>query len=87
VLGASISTNIVYIGNMLIQDFWISLKSETKFKNMWVPWARSTMEGLGTFLEFSIPNAFMEVFFLLSLELFVCMAGYNIVLSNQNNVF
>jgi len=76
VLGAALSTNIVYIGNMVLQDFWISLHSEGQFKNMWISWGRSSLDGLGTYLEYSIPNAMMDLFYLLSLELFVCLSGY-----------
>jgi len=38
------------------------MHSEGKFKDMWVSWARSSLDGLGSYLEYSIPNAFMEVF-------------------------
>jgi len=78
VLGAAIATNIAYVGNMLIQDFWISLHSEGKFKDMWISWGRSSTDGLSTFLEYAIPTAMMEAFFLCSLELFVFIAGYGI---------
>ena len=53
---------------------------------MWLPWSRSSLDGLGVFLEYSIPNAIMESFFLFSLELIVCLSGYGIILSHENNV-
>jgi len=53
---------------------------------MWLPWSRSTLDGLGVFLEYSIPNAIMDGFFLFSLELIVCVSGYGILINNTQNV-
>lgn len=53
---------------------------------MWLPWSRSTLDGLGTFLEYSIPNAIMDGFFLFSLELLVCISGYGIIINHESNV-
>lgn len=86
VVGAAIATNIVYIMDMVIQDFWISFKSETQFQHLWLPWSRSNLDGLFVFLEYSIPNAIMEGFFLFSLELIVCVSGYGIIISRPINV-
>ena len=36
VVGAAISTNIAYIGNLMVQDFVITLKSQSEFKGMWL---------------------------------------------------
>jgi Na+-driven multidrug efflux pump len=63
---------------MLIQDFWVSLHSEGKFQHMWVSWGRSSTDSLSTFLEYVIPTATMEATNILSMELFVLMAGYGI---------
>jgi Na+-driven multidrug efflux pump len=53
---------------------------------MWLPWSRSTLDGLGVFLEYSIPNAIMEGFFLFSLELIVGISGYGIIINHESNV-
>jgi Na+-driven multidrug efflux pump len=81
IFGAALATNIVNISDMLLQDFWISLHAEGQFNQMWLPWQRTSFKGMGSFIEYCIPNALMEVFFLFSLELFVCMAGYGIIFS------
>lgn len=54
--------------------------------HMWLPWSRSTLDGLGTFLEYSIPSAIMEGFFLFSIELIVAISGYGIIISHENSV-
>jgi len=82
-LGAAIATNVAYIGNMLIQDLWVSLHSEGKFQHMWLSWGRSSTDGIGTFLEYSIPTAMIEAFYVCSLELFVLIAGYGIMHSKM----
>ena len=69
---------------MVIQDFWIAVHAEGQFKNMWISWARTSLDGLGSYLEYSIPNALMEVSFICALELFVCLSGYEIILNNQS---
>lgn len=79
VVGAAISTNVAYIGNLMIQDFVINLKSEAEFKGMWLQWAFSSLDDLGTYFEYGIPNAMIELFTCCALELFVLIAGYGIV--------
>jgi Na+-driven multidrug efflux pump len=54
--------------------------------HMWLPWSRSTLDGLGVFLEYSIPNAIMDGFFLFSLELLVCISGYGILINHDSNI-
>lgn len=61
---------------MVICDFWIALHSEGHYKNMWVPWSRTSIEGLGQFLEYGIPSAIMESVLWVALELFVFVTGY-----------
>lgn len=86
-LGAAIATNIVYLGDMLIQDFWVSCYQDSLFLHMWVPWSKSTLDGLGMFFEYSIPNCMLETSFRFSLELFVCISGYGIILNpTKNNI-
>ena len=75
-LGAAISTNITYILNMIICDFWVVIYSETLFKDMWVPWSKTSMDGLGSFLEYGIPSAVIECVIWTSMELFVFVTGY-----------
>ena len=69
---------------MIICDFWISLYSEGKYKDMWVPWAKSSLEGLGQFLEYGIPSAIMECVLWVALELFVFITGYAYGRKSQN---
>ena len=71
---------------MVIQDFWIAVHAEGCYKNMWISWARTSLDGLGTYLEYSIPNAFMELSFIFSIELFVCLSGYEIILNSHSLV-
>ena len=61
---------------MVICDFWVALHSEGQFKDMWVPWSRSNLDGLGPFLEYGIPSAIIECVMLIALELFVFVTGY-----------
>lgn len=77
ILGVSISTNIAYVFNMIIQDLWISLYAETEFKNMWLGWGRSTLEGLSTFLEYAVPSVFIECSHWWSIQLLVFLCGYD----------
>lgn len=46
--------------NMIIQDLWISLYAESEYKNMWLGWGRSTLEGLSRFLEYAVPCVIIE---------------------------
>ena len=62
ILGAAFATNVAYIFNMILLDFWIAYNSEGKFKGMWLGWARSSLEGLGSFLEYGISSAMIEIF-------------------------
>jgi Na+-driven multidrug efflux pump len=90
ILGAALATNIVYFGNMIIQDFWISIHAEGQFKDMWLTWAKTTTDGLGIYLEFSVPSAVMEIVSTMSLELLVLISGYGIVaksLPSERNDF
>ena len=64
---------MTYITNMIILDFYVSLRSEGEFKDLWIQWAQSSLEGLGTFLEFAIPGAMIECFQWWALELLVYM--------------
>jgi Na+-driven multidrug efflux pump len=75
VFGAALATNLVSIGNMVIQDLWISLYAEQQYKDMWLPWAKTNLEGLSSFLEYSISNAMMDVFVNSALEIFMFMAA------------
>jgi Na+-driven multidrug efflux pump len=77
ILGVSITTNIAYVFNMIIQDLWISLYAETEFKNMWLGWGRSTLEGLSTFMEYAVPSVFIECSHWWSLQLLVFVCGYD----------
>jgi len=57
---------------------------------MWLSWAQTTTDGLGIFLEFSVPSAMMEIVLCCSLELLVFISGYGIVaksLPNERNDF
>ena len=69
---------------MIICDFWIAMHSEGLYKDMWLQWARSSLDGLGQFLEFGIPSAMMECFLWCALELFVFMSGYGLGRTSQN---
>ena len=64
---------------MIILDFWCAFHSEDHFKNMWLGWARSSMEGLGTFLEYGISSGIIECFHLYAIEMLAFLAAY------QNN--
>lgn len=64
IIGAAIATNVAYFFNMIILDFWCAFHSEDHFKNMWLGWARSSMEGLGSFLEIGISSGIIECFHL-----------------------
>ena len=61
---------------MIILDFWIAFHSEGKFKGMWLGWARSSLEGLGSFLEYGISSAMIEIFHWWALQLLVFMSCY-----------
>ena len=76
ILGAAFATNVAYIFNMIILDFWIAFHSEGKFKGMWLGWARSSLEGLGSFLEYGISSAMIEIFHWWALQLLVFMSCY-----------
>ena len=76
VFGAALATNLVSIGNMLIQDLWISLYAEEQYKDLWLPWAKTNLEGLSSFLEYLISNAMMDVFVNSALEIFMLMAAF-----------
>ena len=76
IIGAAFATNITYIFNMIILDFWIAFHSEGQFKNMWIGWARSSLEGLGTFLEYGIFSAMMECIHWWALEVLIIMSSY-----------
>lgn len=56
---------------------WISLYAETEFKNMWLGWGRSTLEGLSTFMEYAIPSVFIECSHWWSLQILVFVCGYD----------
>lgn len=53
---------------------------------MWVPWSKSTLDGLGMYFEYSIPNCVLETSFRFSLELFVCISGYGIIINPDKNI-
>lgn len=76
ILGAAVATNITYISNMVLCDFWIAFHSEGLYKDMWLPWARSSLEGLGTFFEYGLPCAMIECSHWWVLELLIFLAGY-----------
>ena len=76
IIGAAIATNVAYIFNMIILDFWCAFHSEDHFKNMWLGWARSSMEGLGSFLEYGISSAMIECFHLYVIQLLAFLAAY-----------
>lgn len=71
---------------MLIQDFWVSCYQDSLFLNMWVPWSKSSLIGLGMFFEYSLPNSILETSFLFSLELFVCISGYGIIINPNKHI-
>ncbi len=78
VLGGAISTNLTYIANMVVQDLLIALSADSpEFKDMWVQWSRSTLSGLGSFLETAISSAVIECFQWWALELLIFIAGYS----------
>lgn len=63
---------------MVIQDLWISIHAETYYKDMWLGWGRSSLEGLGSFLfEYAIPSAILECSHWWSLQLMVYLSGYD----------
>jgi MATE family multidrug resistance protein len=61
---------------MVLCDFWIAFHSEDLYKDMWLPWARSSLEGLGTFFEYGLPCAVIECSHWWVLELLIFLAGY-----------
>lgn len=75
VFGAALATNLVCIGNMLILDVTISFYAEREYKDMWLPWAKTNLECLSSFLEYSISNAMMDVIVNSALEIFMFMAA------------
>ena len=74
--GAAIAGNLVNIGNMILCDLWISLKAEQEFKDIWLPWAKTNLEQLSSFLEYSISTAIMDIFVNSALEVFMLMAAF-----------
>ena len=62
---------------MILLDFWISLKAEGDFENMWIGWGKSSLEGLGTFLEYALPSVVLECSNWWALEIIVLFSGYN----------
>jgi hypothetical protein len=42
---------------------------------MWLPWAKTNLDGLSAFLEYSISNAMMDIFVNSALEIFMFMAA------------
>jgi len=83
ILGISISTNITFVFNMVIQDLFISLYAEDAFKDMWLGWGRTSLEGLGMFLEYAVPSAIIECSHWWALQLLVFLCGYD-QLSGKN---
>ena len=55
------------------------MKAESQFKGMWLQWAMSTLNGLGTFLEFGIPCAVIECSVWIAIEILVLLAGFGYV--------
>ena len=70
------ATNLTYIFNMVITDFWIGWHSDRCYKDMWLPWARSSLEGLGTFFEYGTPCVMIECAHWWVLEILVGLSGY-----------
>jgi MATE family multidrug resistance protein len=64
---------------MIILDFYISLKAEGEFKDLWIGWAKSSLEGLGTFLEYAIPSVVLECSNWWALEIIVLLSGYHLL--------
>jgi hypothetical protein len=62
---------------MIILDFYASLKAEGEFKDLWIGWAKSSLEGLGTFLEYAIPSVVIECSNWWALEIIVLLSGYH----------
>ena len=60
------------------------MKAETQFKDMWLQWAVSSINGLGTFLEFGIPCAVIEFTVWVALELLVLVSGYGFINSGSH---
>jgi hypothetical protein len=81
-----VATDLVLLGDMFIQDFWVSIYEETDFVHMWIPWSKSTLQGLSLFLEYSIPSAIHEVIFFFALELFVCISGLGIIIHPNKQI-
>lgn len=61
---------------MVLCDFWIAFHSEGLYKDMWLQWARSSLEGLGTFFEYGLPCAMIECSHWWVLELLIFLSGY-----------
>lgn len=53
--------------------------ADKHFKDMWLQWARSSLNGLGTFLEFGVPSAVIESSMWISMELLVLLSGYGYI--------
>lgn len=70
------ATNITYIFNMVICDFWVAFHSDDLYKDMWLQWARSSLEGLSAFLEHGVPSAMIECSHWYVLEILVLLSGY-----------
>lgn len=85
-IGAAVALDLVLLGDMLIQDFWISLYEETEFLHIWLPWSKSTFEGMSLYLEYSIPSAIHEFTFFFALELFVCISGLGIIIDADKTI-
>jgi hypothetical protein len=62
---------------MIFLDFYVSLKAEGEFKDLWIGWAKSSLEGLGTFLEYAIPSVVIECSNWWALEIIVLLSGYH----------
>ena len=73
--GAAAATNITYILNMIMTDFWIRYKKDVDYPDM-VFWynAKCTQE-LGTFLQIGIPGMLMLCFEWWAFEFLAIFAG------------
>lgn len=62
---------------MLIQDFCISLNSDSPWlQGLWVPWSKSTLSGLGSFLEYGLSSVVIECSQWWSLELLIFFLSF-----------
>ena len=51
---------------------------------MWIQWAMSSLNGLGTFLEYGFPCAVIECSIWVRLELLVMVSGYGYINSGSH---